>query len=226
MMVVSYEASGLQTLDEGVLFLESPVEFLLFVVPHAIEPDGSNRAIIGQKLSQLTIHESIIALPIRGGWVVRTVLAASCRIVCPLPIHVAVVEMEFEPLLSASLRKCFHHIFPVRSGFDDVIRTCLRCPHRKAVVMPAGKGDVSGACLFEKLRPFASIEEGRIETTSQLILEVAAYYSIPVLDLYRNSGISPEITAMREAYMPDGLHPNDSGHAIIARKLAAFLKQQ
>ena len=37
---------------------------------------------------------------------------------------------------------------------------------------------------------------------------------------------SPEITAMREAYMPDGLHPNDSGHAIIARKLAAFLKQQ
>ena len=59
-----------------------------------------------------------------------------------------------------------------------------------------------------------------------IILEVAAYYSIPVLDLYRNSGISPEITAMREAYMPDGLHPNDSGHAIIARKLAAFLKQQ
>ena len=66
MMVVSYEASGLQTLDEGILFLESPVEFLLFVVPHSIEPNGSNRAVIGQKLSQLTVHESIVAVPIRG----------------------------------------------------------------------------------------------------------------------------------------------------------------
>ena len=66
MMVVPYEASGLQTLDEGVLLLESPIEFLLLVVPHAIEPDCSNRAVIGQELSQLTIHESIIAVPIRG----------------------------------------------------------------------------------------------------------------------------------------------------------------
>ena len=126
----------------------------------------------------------------------------------------------------ASLCKFAYNIALERCGIDDVIRACLRCPHRKAVVMSAGKCDVPGACFLEELCPFASIEEGRIETTSQLILEVAAYYSIPVLDLYRNSGISPEITAMREAYMPDGLHPNDSGHAIIARKLAAFLKQQ
>ena len=178
MMVVSYEASGLQTLDEGVLLLESPVEFLLFVVPHSVEPNGSNRAIIGQKLSQLTIHESIILVPIRGGWVVRAVFAASCRVVCPLPIHVAVVEMEFEPLLSASRCKCFHHIFLVRSGIDDVIRTCLRRPHRKAVVVPAGKGDILCPCLLEELRPFASIKLAWVEACCELRIFVSVDVAI------------------------------------------------
>ena len=39
------------------------------------------------------------------------------------------------------------------------------------------------------------------------IREVAEYYSLPVLDLYKESGIQPEIEALREMYMPDGLHP-------------------
>ena len=161
-MVVSYEASGLQTLDEGVLLVESPVEFLLFVVPHAVKPDGSNRAVIGQELSQLTIHEGIIAVPIKGRFVTRHFVSPTRRVVRTVPIQVAVVEMEFEPLLSASLRKRSKNVAFVGSGIDDVVRTCFRPPHRKAIMMPAGKGDVLRTSLLEELCPFVSIEEGAL----------------------------------------------------------------
>lgn len=54
--------------------------------------------------------------------------------------------------------------------------------------------------------------------------ETARYYSLPVLDLYAVSGIQPEVNIIREMYMPDGLHPNDAGAEIIAKRLMGFLK--
>ena len=55
------------------------------------------------------------------------------------------------------------------------------------------------------------------------IIEVAAHYSIPVLDLYRTSGICPRIPEHIPLFMPDGLHPNEAGAYRIAERLAAFL---
>ena len=55
------------------------------------------------------------------------------------------------------------------------------------------------------------------------ILEIAAFYSIPVLDLYRVSGIQSRVPELKERYIPDGLHPNDAGHVRIAEKLIGFL---
>ncbi len=57
-----------------------------------------------------------------------------------------------------------------------------------------------------------------------VIKEVAAYYSLPLLDLWSVSGIQPNVPAIREKYCPDGLHPNDDGHRLIASRLAGFLK--
>lgn len=57
-----------------------------------------------------------------------------------------------------------------------------------------------------------------------IIREVAEYYSLPVLDLFANSGIQPEIEEIRNRFMPDGLHPNDLGHEILVNKLEGFLK--
>lgn len=56
------------------------------------------------------------------------------------------------------------------------------------------------------------------------IKEICAYYAVPVLDLYRVSGMQPKVAALRERYMPDGIHPNDAGHEKIAAKLLGFLK--
>ena len=55
------------------------------------------------------------------------------------------------------------------------------------------------------------------------IIEIAAFYSIPVLDLFRVSGIQSRVPELKERYIPDGLHPNDAGHVRIADKLMGFL---
>jgi lysophospholipase L1-like esterase len=68
------------------------------------------------------------------------------------------------------------------------------------------------------------IAYGTLHDYVQIIREVAEYYSLPVLDLYATSGLQPEIKEIQETYMPDGLHPNDNGHAVIAQKLKAFLE--
>lgn len=58
----------------------------------------------------------------------------------------------------------------------------------------------------------------------RILMEVAAYYALPVLDLYAQSGIQPREETCREKLMPDGLHPSDEGHAIIGRRIARFLE--
>ena len=51
------------------------------------------------------------------------------------------------------------------------------------------------------------------------ILEVALRFSLPVLDLYATGSFQPEYPEVREKLMPDGLHPSDEGHAILARRI-------
>jgi len=57
-----------------------------------------------------------------------------------------------------------------------------------------------------------------------MIRQAAAYYSLPVLDLYAVSGIQPAVAVMKEKFMPDGLHPNDAGHVILTNKIAKFIE--
>jgi len=63
-----------------------------------------------------------------------------------------------------------------------------------------------------------------LKTYVNIIREMAEYYSLPVLDLYAVSGIQPKVDAIREKFCPDGLHPNDAGHVILAEKIFAFLE--
>ncbi len=56
------------------------------------------------------------------------------------------------------------------------------------------------------------------------IRRVAEYYSLPVLDLWATYGVQPAVPVMKETYMPDGLHPNDAGHALLAKRIISFLK--
>ena len=56
------------------------------------------------------------------------------------------------------------------------------------------------------------------------IRRTAAVRGIEVLDLYETSALDfrrPEIAGL---YSTDGLHPNDQGHAVLAREIAVFLR--
>ena len=85
--------------------------------------------------------------------------------------------------------------------------------HRLEEDDPAGDG------TGRKLEVRATLAQYR-----DILLQVAAYYGLPVLDLYAVSGMQPRHETCRARLMPDGLHPSDEGHAIIARMLGNFLK--
>ena len=74
------------------------------------------------------------------------------------------------------------------------------------------------------MNEFGVRRSGNMRTYVQAIRDAAEDFAVPVLDLFRVSGIQPSVPALREAYMPDGLHPNDAGHAKIADKLIGVLQ--
>ena len=75
-------------------------------------------------------------------------------------------------------------------------------------------------CTKGDIKPYHC---GTLKRYVDIIREVAEYYSLPVIDLFAMSGIQPAIDEQRERYMPDGLHPNDAGHEILAERIANFL---
>ncbi|MBR0101032.1 MAG: SGNH/GDSL hydrolase family protein [Treponema sp.] len=73
------------------------------------------------------------------------------------------------------------------------------------------------------LNDFGLRNVGFLSDYVRIIKEVAAFYALPVLDLYSLSGIQPDVPLLKERYAPDGLHPNDAGHERIYRLLREFL---
>lgn len=48
-------------------------------------------------------------------------------------------------------------------------------------------------------------------------------YSIPCLDLFALCGIYPDSEAQKEYFMPDSLHPSDTGNFRMAKIVAGYL---
>lgn len=74
--------------------------------------------------------------------------------------------------------------------------------------------------------------DGWFEKWVDAINEVCGHYSIPVLDLYHNSGLRPWIAENNKKYFScpdspngDGTHPNDLGQELMARKIYEFINR-
>ena len=65
---------------------------------------------------------------------------------------------------------------------------------------------------------------GKLVEYVDAIIEVAGFYGVPVVDLFRTCPIQPRFEPQRQLLMPDGVHPNDAGHRIIARRLISAMK--
>lgn len=102
--------------------------------------------------------------------------------------------------------------------FQGLIRKYLG---KKIVILipPHRKGFGS----FDDLTP--NPETGKIfPEYLDAIRKTAEYYGLPILDLYRNLPLNPVLPEIREKYIPDGLHPNEEGHRLIAEAILNFLK--
>ena len=70
--------------------------------------------------------------------------------------------------------------------------------------------------------PHYGVSEGH-RTYVNAIKEACARYAIPVLDLYNTGTLNTMTSALSTTFYSDGLHPNELGHSVIARKVCAFL---
>ncbi len=64
-----------------------------------------------------------------------------------------------------------------------------------------------------------------LKAYTHIIIKKGEEYNIPILDLYNNLGINPNIIEDKEKYTIDGIHFNDIGHAVIADRLIDFLNK-
>ena len=58
------------------------------------------------------------------------------------------------------------------------------------------------------------------------IKQVADKYSLPVLDMYTESGISAMNENHNQLYLKDGLHPNQAGSYRVAKRVIGFIKSR
>ena len=65
---------------------------------------------------------------------------------------------------------------------------------------------------------------GPLSVYVQAIRDVAEFYGLPLVDLFANCPIQPRFETLRQMYMPDGLHPNDAGSALVAEYLQKVLE--
>ena len=65
---------------------------------------------------------------------------------------------------------------------------------------------------------------GSLDDYRRAIKEVAGYYGLPVFEWEKVTGMNPEVVHLAQRYMPDGLHPSDAGHEIMAARLQGFLE--
>ncbi|MBK5243064.1 SGNH/GDSL hydrolase family protein [Clostridium sp.] len=53
--------------------------------------------------------------------------------------------------------------------------------------------------------------------------QVANYYALPFLNLFKSCGINSLSSVQKTLYQPDGLHLNNAGHERVAKKMAIFI---
>ena len=67
------------------------------------------------------------------------------------------------------------------------------------------------------------VPSGTLETYVEILRAVVRRFDLPMLDLFEKSAVDTRIPGVVEKYIPDGLHPNDAGHVVLADEIEAFL---
>lgn len=80
-------------------------------------------------------------------------------------------------------------------------------------------------------RKYCYGEDGIYVEHVNAVIRVAQHYSLPVLDLYRSSGVRPwntknskEFFSCKKAPRGDGVHLNEKGQKLISKKIYYFIR--
>src|SRR5262249_12617773 len=120
MMVGNDQRGGLELMDQRVGLAEVPVGIGL--VPHAIEPDAADGAVVGKELPQLAVHVDVkVSVPIT---LIRAVIvpggAAARVVVRVMPVKLRIIEEELDALTVGFIGEHLERILPVGSALNDV----------------------------------------------------------------------------------------------------------
>lgn len=106
-----------------------------------------------------------------------------------------------------TFRGACHYLFTaLKKRFPDAFILVLTPLHRVGEDVPKGS---KGYLLKDYV---------------QAIRDTAGQYGLPVLDLFETSAIQAHIPETAAKLTTDGLHPNDEGHAILAREIGTYLQ--
>lgn len=107
-------------------------------------------------------------------------------------------------------------------AMDLLCKTLVKhCPKARIIILtPLHRiGESSPMGEGSKTAPGATLAD-----YAHAIRVVAERNGLPVLDLFAEGILDPNDPAVLHSLMPDGLHPNDAGHAILSERILTFLR--
>ena len=122
--------------------------------------------------------------------------------------------------------------FALRFLFEDIILKYPNIPIGYIISQPRAQTAVKSGTARAGYTTKCWGDDGWFSEWCDVIERVAAHYSIPVLNLYKNSNMRPWNTTNNNTYFSppgsttgDGIHPNDAGQELMAQKISEFMKQ-
>ena len=122
--------------------------------------------------------------------------------------------------------------FALRFLFEDIIAKYPNIPVGYIISQPRAQTAVKSGMVRAGYTTKCWGDDGWFAEWCDVIERVAAHYSIPVLNLYKNSNMRPWNTTNNNTYfnapgttIGDGIHPNDAGQELMAQKISEFMKQ-
>lgn len=117
--------------------------------------------------------------------------------------------------------------FALRYLFEELLRQYPNVPIGFIVSQPRGQIAVKSGTA----RPGYSTKcwgmDGWFAEWCDVIETITAHYSVPVLNLYKESGLRPWVDANNEEFFSqeDRVHPNLKGHRLMAERIVPFVLQ-
>ena len=159
-------------MNERVSFGEMPVGIGL--VPHAVEPDAADGAVVGEEFGELAVHVGVdvrVEVAVIGAAVVPGGATAR-EIVRVMPIELRIVEVKLDALAVSFVGEHFERIFFVGRALDDVPVREFGVEHGEAVVVAGSDGDVLHAGGFGESDPGFGVEFFGIEKVREALVVV------------------------------------------------------